>query len=190
MDAQTLEIAKANLALVASGRRPEEIEAQEAIVRDLEAKLRYYQENIALSQLVSPISGQIVTPYLEHKMGRIMEKGELFAVLQDASKIRAEILIPESDIGEVSAGARVKIKLWAYPMKYFYSNVVYIAPVAENMVEGRIVRVLSEFENDENMFKPDMTGEAKIRGEWKPVIIAFTRWIIRFFVVEVWSWFP
>lgn len=190
VDAQNLEVEKAYLELIGSGSRPEEIEAQKALVRDLETKLKYYQENISLSELTSPIVGQIVTPYLETKVGKVLENGDLFAVLQDTRTIQAEIHIPEADIGEVSLGARVKVKLWAYPVKYFYGKVVYVAPVAENTPEGKIVRVLSEFENRDNIFKPDMTGEAKIKGNWKPIIIAFTRWLVRFFMVEVWSWFP
>ena len=74
--------------------------------------------------------------------------------------------------------------------KLFYGSVIAIAPQAEETSSGKIVRILTEIHNPEFKLKPDMTGEAKIEGGWKPLIIAFTRPIVRFFLVEVWSWFP
>jgi multidrug efflux pump subunit AcrA (membrane-fusion protein) len=190
VDAELLEVAKAHLKVVKSGARPEEIEAQEAVVRDLETKLKYYKENISLGRLTAPSGGQVVSSYLENRIGQVLRKGDLFAVLQDTKKIQAEIHVPEADIGEVNIHERVKVKLWAYPTKYFYGKVVSIAPSAENTGEGNIVRVMTEFDNTDGILKPEMTGEAKIKGEVRTVFMAFSRMLVRFFLVEVWSWFP
>jgi multidrug resistance efflux pump len=190
IDEENLKITEANLKLVESGARKEEIDAQKAVVRDLETRLKYYKENIELSRITSPVSGQVITSYIEQKIGKVLQKGELFASLQDTDNIRAEIRLPESDISEVKSGADVRIKLWAYPSTYFYGKVVSIAPAAEESVEGRIIRVITEFENQDNVLKADMTGEAKINGGKKMFIVAYTRAIVRFFLVEVWSWFP
>ena len=54
--------------------------------------------------------------------------------------------------------------------------------------QGKVVRVLSELSNADGLLKTDMTGYAKIECEKKPVGIAFTRWLVRFITVEVWSW--
>jgi hypothetical protein len=35
-----------------------------------------------------------------------------------------------------------------------------------------------------------MTGYAKIESKERPVVVAFTRWLMRFLFVEVWSWIP
>jgi multidrug resistance efflux pump len=190
VDAANLEFAKAHLKLVKSGARPEEVEAQKAIIRDLETRLKFYEEDIAFSRITAPISGVIITAYMESKVGQILNKGDLFAIMQDATKIQAEIYVPEGDIGEVSLDASVRVKLWAYPTKYFHGKVVSIAPAAEVTNEGNVVRVLSEFENPDGILKPEMTGEAKIKGETRPVFLSFTRMLVRFFLVEVWSWFP
>ena len=190
VDAENLEVSRSHLDLVKSGARPEEIEAQKAIVSDLETKLQFYRENISLTKLISPISGQVVTPYIESKVGKVLEKGDLFAIIQDARTILAEVQLPEADIGEVKLNARVKIRPWAYSTRFFYGRVVSIAPKVDETETGKVVRVLSEVPNPNLELKPDMTGEAKIEGKWKPFIIAFTRPIVRFFTVEVWSWFP
>ena len=190
IDRENLELAKDNLELVMAGARPEEIEAQRAVVRDLETRLQYYKENLSLCTIVAPTAGQIVTPYIDKKVGQVLSEGDLVAVIEDARTIQAEILVQESDIGMFEHGARVKIRPWAYPTKFFYGKVVSVAPSAENAPDGKVVRVLSEIENLDFKLLSDMTGEAKIAGGWKPLIVAFSRAIVRFFMVEVWSWFP
>jgi multidrug resistance efflux pump len=213
LDRERLELTKRNLELVKSGARDEEIEALEAEVRRLEVDLAHAQEDLRLTTLVSPADGKIITPYLSQTVGQFLGVGDLFAVVEDATSIMAEIRVPEEDAGEVRIGSRVKLKTWTYPNTSFMGNVVAIAPVAyeksRRRVErtlserewrfeqeeilrekGKVVRVLSELSNSDGLLKTDMTGYAKIECEWKPLVVAFTRWLVRFFLIEVWSWIP
>ncbi len=190
LDKENLETVKYNFNIVKSGSRPDDIEAQNAVVKDLEARLKFYQENLELCKVRAPASGQVVTPYIEKKVGHVMIQGDLVAEIEDARIIQAEILVQESDIGQFKNGAKVRIRPWAYPTRSFHGKVVSIAPSAEQTSEGRVVRVVSEIDNSEGKLITDMTGEAKVAGGWKPLILAYTRTIVRFFFVEVWSWFP
>jgi multidrug resistance efflux pump len=213
LDRERLELAKRNLELVKSGAREEEIEALEAKVRRLQVELAHALEELNDTVLTSPIDGRIITPNLSHKVGQTLMEGDLVAVVEDAHKIIAEILVPEEDVGEVLIGSTVTLKAWGYPTEAFKGKVVAIAPVAyeksservertlserewiygriQNIKqEGQVVRVLSEFSNSDAFLKTDMTGYAKIDCETKPVIVAFTRWLVRFIMVEVWSWIP
>lgn len=190
LDKENLETVKDSLDIVKSGSRPDDIEAQSAVVKDLETRFKFYQENLELCRVRAPVAGQVVTPYIEKMVGRVMTKGDLVVEIEDARMIQAEILVQESDIGQFKNGAKVRLRPWAYPTRSFYGKVVSIAPNAEQTREGRIVRVISEIDNSEGKLITDMTGEAKIAGGWKPLILAYTRTIVRFFFVEVWSWFP
>lgn len=213
MDRERLELAKRNLDLVKSGAREEEIEALEAEVRRLEVELAHAEEDLRLTTLLSPTDGRIITPYLSQTVGQLLFAGDLFAVVEDPKTIIVEIGVPEKDVGEVRIGSRVKLKTWAYPDTSFTGTVVAIAPVAYEKSKGRVeralserewrfeqeeilrekgkvVRVLSELHDSEHLLKTDMTGYAKIECEWKPLIVAFTRWLVRFFLIEVWSWIP
>jgi multidrug resistance efflux pump len=213
LDRERLELAKRNLALVSSGARKEEIEAVEAEVRRLQVELRHAEEDLELTILTSPIGGRIITPKLSQTIGQVLIDGDMFAVVEDARKIIAEIEVPEEDVAEVTIGASVTLRAWGYPSKAFKGKVVAIAPVAyEKSIErvertlsereqlygrtrtfreeGNVVRVLSELPNEDGFLKTDMTGYAKIDSENKPVIVAFTRWLVRFIMIEVWSWIP
>ena len=127
---------------------------------------------------------------MEMKAGQFLKEGDLFATYENTEIIQAEIQLPEADIPEVKIGASVKVRPDAYPTRFFYGNVVLIAPTATHTPDSKVVLVRVNIPNPKQELKPNMTGEAKIEGSWKPVIVAFTRPIVRFIMVEVWSWFP
>ncbi|MDW7772827.1 MAG: efflux RND transporter periplasmic adaptor subunit [Desulfobulbaceae bacterium] len=213
LDKERLELARTNLALVKSGSRDEEIEALEAKLHRLELELEHARDNLSRTTLYSPIDGIVITPYISQKIGQRLEQGELFAVIEDTSKYIAEIEIPEKDINEVKIGAEVKLRTWAEPLNTFKGRTVAIGPVAydkslpminralsqrESLLSkkeilrdrGKVVRVLAEFAGSDALPKSDITGYAKIKGEVRPVGLAFTRWLRRLIFVEVWSWIP
>jgi multidrug resistance efflux pump len=213
LDIEKLELAKRNLELVESGARDEEIEALEAEVRRLKVELRHAEEDLKLTVLTCPIDGRIITPHLKQKVGQLLKEGDLFAVVENAKTIIAEIEVPEEDVAEINIGSSVRLRTWVYPSTSFKGKIVAVAPVAyeksrgriertyteQELIleqnetlkgEGKVVRVLSELPNEDGLLKTDMTGYAKIDCGVKPVCIAFTRWLVRFIMVEVWSWIP
>lgn len=190
VDSSNYEVAKANLELVRSGARPEELEAQRAVIRDLEEKVGFYSRNLELTRLAAPIDGRIVTPYVETMVGKVLKEGDLFAAYENSKEIQAEISVPEADIGEIGIGSTVRIRPYAYSTRIYTGTVALIAPKADETSDGKVVRVVTNIPNPDHELKPGMTGEAKIDGNWKPVIVAFTRPVVRFVMVEVWSWIP
>lgn len=213
MDKERLKLAEKNLKLVKSGARDEQIKAFEAEIRRLKVELAHAKEDLQLTTLLSPADGRIITPYLSQKVGQFLGVGDLLAVIEDAQTIIAEIEVPEENVGEVSIGARVKLKTWALPNTTFIGHVMAIAPVAYEKTKGRVerslserelllaqsetrkkegmvIRVLSELDNSDGLLKTEMTGYAKIECERKPLGIVYTRWLARLLFVEVWSWIP
>lgn len=96
----------------------------------------------------------------------------------------------ETDIGLVEVNDRVRLKAWAIPDEERIGTVVSIAPSAEAEEFGRVVRVKTQFPNEEGFFRPEMTGFAKIEGAEMKTWEAFSRLIVRFFQIEVWGWIP
>ena len=213
LDQERLKLAEKNLELVRSGARDESIEALEAEVRLLEVNLVYAKEDLYLTTILSPADGKIITPYISQTIGQYLLVGDLFAVVENTDSIIVEIEVSEEDIGEVQIGARTKLRTWAFPNTLFVGKVMSIAPVAYEKSKGRIdrslserewrigqkeilrkegkvIRVLSDLQNNNGILKTDMTGYAKIECARRPLGIAFSRWLVRFIFVEVWSWIP
>ncbi len=201
---------QANLELVKSGPYPDdiqvarkELEAARAGLNRQQQQLKYEREQLQRTQLLMPIDGRLVTSYLDQKVGTYLKQGQTFAVAEDDRSIRGEIRVAEYNVGEFALGASVEIKLLAYPNRPFIGKVVSIEPAAsaENApsttikeptanITDRFVRVIVDIPNREEILKSSMTGYAKITGSTKPVIVAFTRPIVRFIQVEIWSWLP
>jgi hypothetical protein len=52
------------------------------------------------------------------------------------------------------------------------------------------VRVIIEIPNPDGLLKSQMTGFAKIAAGEQWAIVAFTRALVRFVMLEMWSWLP
>jgi putative peptide zinc metalloprotease protein len=181
---------KASLAAIKSQINPHKIEAERAEEQRLLQELAYYEEQLARTSLRMPRDGRITTMNLENTLNKFIEDGQLFAEVEDARTARVEIAVPEADIAEVQPGAKVVLRIWGYPDQSFEGVVSEIFPIAEMTDYGRVVKVVSVIENEGQLLKSGMTGYAKIEGGTMFLVTAYTRSIVSFFVIEVWSWLP
>ena len=67
---------------------------------------------------------------------------------------------------------------------------VAVAPAANEKQQLTVVRVLTEFPNNDGRLKSNLTGYAKIGTHNKPVWKVLLWPLIRWVMVEVWSWIP
>ena len=193
IDKAALAVASANLQLVKSPPLPTEVAIKHAELQQLNEQLRYFQQQLEATQLRAPIAGRVVTPRLEFTLGGFLKEGDLFATLEETQKIQVEVLVPETDIGAVKLDAPVTLRVWAYPLREFQGAVSLIADTAEPLADNpsvRAVRVITLMDNPDGLLKAEMTGYAKIAAGREPVIVAFTRALVRFAMLEMWSWLP
>jgi multidrug resistance efflux pump len=215
---QNVKEAEANLKVVKSGPYPQEIEAAReevvatnAEIQRLRQELKYLNSKIKRSTLKMPFDGYIATSELQQKVGMYLEQGDTFATVENSRNIYGELQIPEYEVSEIVSNGKVEVKLSAYPNEPFIGRVVSIQPVAttddslsktstsaesgktvesSNPKSGQFVKVVVEIPKTEKILKSGMSGYAKIEGKTMPVILAFTRPIVRFIQIEMWSWIP
>jgi multidrug resistance efflux pump len=190
VDRMQIDEMKANLDMVVAGPHPKEIEAAEYELRRLKEKLEFDEVEVSRTRLLMPIDGHLVTANLDLMMGHYLDVGDHFATAESDESVRVEIQIPESDIADVSIGASSRLKVWAYTDRLFHGEVSEIAPSAIEETYGKIVNVTVVISNQDHLLKSGMTGFGKVDGGNKPVIVAFTRMLVRFFTIELWSWIP
>ncbi|MEE9219461.1 MAG: PqqD family peptide modification chaperone [Acidobacteriota bacterium] len=191
-----VEEARGQLDLVRAGRRPEEIERTRAEVARLESVVRLARENLERGTVRSPIHGRVVTPHLELKRGQRVERGEALCEVVDATRLRAEIEVPESEAAEVRIGQKVKIKARGFPGRSFWGEVISIASAAEadpdaqraSFLPAPQSRILvhTEVDNSEGLLKPEMTGNGKIYCGKRPLAELITRRLVRYVRTEFW----
>ncbi|BAZ66705.1 hypothetical protein NIES4106_14570 [Fischerella sp. NIES-4106] len=215
---QNIRQVEANLNLVKSGPYPQEIEAAReevvatnAEIQRLRQELNYLNNKMRRTILKMPFDGYIATSELQQKVGRYLEQGDTFATVENSRNIYGELQIPEYEVSEIISNGKVEVKLSAYPNESLIGRVVSIQPVtttddsssktstsaesgktveSSNPHSGQVVKVVVEIPKTDKILKSGMSGYAKIEGRTMPVILAFTRPIVRFIQIEMWSWIP
>lgn len=182
--------AAAQLALVQADPLDSEIAMIEATIARNAEELAFAERMLDYTYIRAPVAGQIVSPMHEVPVGHSLAAGGLFAEIEDNRTVLAALMIPEIAIQEVTLGAPVELRLWSAPHDPIPGTVSAIAPRAEPVDFGLVVRVLVELPNPEGRLAANLSGFGKIDVGERPVWEVFTRALQRFFVIEVWSWLP
>jgi multidrug resistance efflux pump len=186
-----VEEAQARLRLLKAGSRPEEIEGAEAVLARLLNQRDYLRDQLRLITVRSPVAGVVTTRKPREKVGQYVKKGDLIVDVHEFTTIKAEIAVPEREIGDVKVGQPVVVKARAFPELPFEGLVTAIAPAAVKEEEGwrgKVFRVTSAIENPDLLLRPEMTGNAKIYCGERRIFDVLTRRLARYVRVEFWSW--
>ena len=191
-DLKQRELAEAEgaLNLLLAGFRTEEIEQRQAEVAALESQQMILDAEQRKRRIVAPISGTVVTPFVERLFAQHLEPGDELCRIVDLDGVSAELLVPEKEMSDVHPGSRVVLKVRSYPSRDFEGRVDFIAPVAETIGEQSYIKIRTELPNDDGALKTEMTGVAKIHGGRRLVIQLMTRRLIRWVRTEFWDLLP
>lgn len=189
-DRQRLVEAEASLASLRAQINPNQIAELEAEVVKLQRAADLYREQQRRASMRSPIAGRIITKDLKFHLNAFFEAGKMFAEVEDTRTVLLRVAVPESDVGELAVGAPMAVKLWSYPDRQFEGKVSEIQPATEESDYGRVVYATGRIDNPKGLLVSGMTGQAKVEGQVTVVALAFTKALIRFVTIEVWSWLP
>jgi putative peptide zinc metalloprotease protein len=179
-----------NLRVVKTRVNPHEIKSIKAEIELLQHDLVYYRELLARTKLKMPFEGRIITMRLKDLENTYLEDNDLFAEVEDSSRVSIEIDIPEFDIGVVAIGDTIRLKPLQSPDKIVTGEISQIYPTSSETDYGNIIKVLTVIDNEDQTLRSGMTGYAKINGKEMFLGEAFGRALLRFVQIEVWSWLP
>ncbi|MDZ7339627.1 MAG: efflux RND transporter periplasmic adaptor subunit [candidate division KSB1 bacterium] len=112
-----LEMAKNNLAALTE--RAKQVEAQ----------LELLQSQLEDARIRSPLAGVVVAKYVEQ--GELVAPGSPLLAIADMRDMWLKVYLPEPDLGKVSLGAKVVVRVDALPGEEFPGTVSWISPKAE-----------------------------------------------------------
>jgi RND family efflux transporter MFP subunit len=165
--------------------RLQQIQHQQA-----EREIDYYQLLVNRARIVAPVSGVVITPKLEEKVGSFLEKGDQFCELANMHQTRAEVYASEGDVGYLEEGQKIKLKMNAYPTKSFYGNVTLLGTQLTTQSEDQVYRVEAQIENTDLLLKSGMVGTAKIETGYRSIGYVLLRKPFRFLWKKFWVWLP
>jgi putative peptide zinc metalloprotease protein len=174
--------AEAALRLLQAGSRPEEIAAQEAMLRRARAELAYVDERLAMTAVRAPIDGEILTPRFREHVHEGVEAGGLVCEIATTRVMRAEIFVPERELDALELGMPATVKVESYPTRPFTGKVSFIAPAVDG--EHRHLRVSVELDNEAGLLKANMTGYGEVEAGERSLLHLATRRVLRWIRVR------
>jgi HlyD family secretion protein len=113
---------------------------------------------IAGTVLEQPVAvGQVISSATSSVSG-----GTTLLKMADLSRIRMRVLVPESDIGNLSPGRTATVQVDAYPNRPFRGEVEKIEPQAVVEQSVTMFPVLVSMSNEDGLLLPGMNGEVTI----------------------------
>jgi putative peptide zinc metalloprotease protein len=192
MDVDQEKVAEQEAALLAiqSQVNTHQLEAARIELKMLEKDLAYYEEELERTKILMPNDGTILTLHLKDLEKKYLKKGDKFADVEDARTVRIEISIPEADIGLVDIGNSARFRLQTFAEETIEGKISGIYPATEKTDYGVIVKVVCLVPNEGYSLKSGMTGKAKVAGRKLFVFQVFSRVLLNFVRIELWSWLP
>jgi multidrug resistance efflux pump len=159
--------ASAVLGLMEAGTRPEEIAAQEAHVRELEADIAELAAIEQKQTIVAPRSGVVVTPHVADRVGQYLAQGAVICEVADARQFIAEIALTEDAARRVAGEQPVHLRPRGLTSGTVETRILRIAPAAVSPSEqaGQLpstVTIACEVSAGADRLSPGMTGHARI----------------------------
>lgn len=121
--------AQAGAALVSAGARVEDLKAGEATV--LAARGRLDQVKVLLDETTIEAPANAIIETLELRPGDLLGPSAPAARLVEDNALYVRIYVPETQLGHITAGQKVPIKVDTWPERRFQGVVEWVATVGE-----------------------------------------------------------
>jgi HlyD family secretion protein len=131
------------------------------------------QSQMGKTVIRAPSAGTILTKGIE--AGELAVPGRTIAVLADLARLEIKIYIPESEIGKIKLNDPARVRVDAFPRRYFEARIARVdqraqfTPKDVHMPDERarlVFGVVLTVDNKEAYLKPGMPADAWVR--WKP----------------------
>jgi multidrug resistance efflux pump len=178
--------ARAALALLEAGSRPEEVEAGRARLARLVEEQRHLERLGQQRSAFSPAGGLVTTPRLKEKQGQYLHEGDLICVVEEPACLEAEVALAEQEAARVRPGQVVALKARALPFETLRGRVVRLAAAAGPGDGQSTVTVFCRLETTPAGLRPGMTGHARIYTGRRSVGGFLLHRALRFLRTEFW----
>ncbi len=119
-------------------------------------------EQIRSALVRAPVSGVVLTPRPEERIGTRAEAGDVIATIGRTDTLELELSIDQRDITRVRVGDEVRVRVDALPQRTFVGHVVSIGalPISDEQVVRFPIRAVVA--NDGTLLRPGMAAYARV----------------------------
>lgn len=147
-------------------------EALDGQIMSAEAKVDLAKSQLEKTEVDAPEDGTVMVRAVEN--GEVVQPGQPLALLVDLSKLELKVYIPERDIGKVELDGAARVKVDAFPERFFDARVARVDDYAQftprdiHVPEERtrmVYGVTLALDNPGGRLKPGMPADAWIRWD-------------------------
>jgi len=162
----------------------------EAQSGQVQAQLALIDEQIARTRLVAPFDAVVIKGDLSQSLGAAVERGNVLFELAPLDTYRVIMKVDERDITDVAVGQTGRLALTSMPNDEFQLVVEKITPVSVVDQGRNYFRVEAKAKGATEKLRPGMEGVGKIEVERRKLIWIWTRKLVHWARMWVWSWWP
>jgi HlyD family secretion protein len=147
-------------------------EALDGQIMSAEAKVDLAKSQLEKTEVDAPEDGTVMVRAVE--TGEVVQPGQPLALLVDLSKLELKVYVPEREIGKVELGGAARVKVDAFPERFFDARVARVDDYAQftprdiHVPEERtrmVYGVTLALDNPDGRLKPGMPADAWIRWD-------------------------
>jgi HlyD family secretion protein len=159
-----------------------QVNSAQAQIRQQTASTQTTRVNLQRTVIRSPVDGVVLTRKIEpgQTVAASLQAPELFTIAEDLSKMQIELLVDESDIGQVKVGQSVGFTADAFPDRQFKGTVEQVRLAAATNNNVVTYPVVVTVDNSDGTLLPGLTVNAEIEVSKKPNVLKLANAALRF----------
>jgi RND family efflux transporter MFP subunit len=161
-----------------------------AQVRQTEAQLALVEGKLARAQIRAPFRGIVVSGDLSQQLGAPVETGKVLFEVAPLDGYRVVLQVDERDLRYVAQGQGGQLVLTGLSGQAFPVAVSKITPVASAQDGRNVFRVEAAVTDPAARLRPGMEGVAKLSVEETSLVWIWTRSLVDWVRISLWTWLP
>ncbi len=179
---QLVSQADIDLARTAVQQAQAQVNSALAQIRQQTASTQTTRVNLQRTVIRSPVDGVVLTRKIEpgQTVAASLQAPELFTIAEDLSKMKIELAVDESDIGQVKTGQTVSFSADAFPDRQFRGVVDQVrlsATTTNNVVTYPVVVAV---DNSDGTLLPGLTVNAEIEVSKRENVLKLANAALRY----------
>jgi len=154
------------------------------------AQIALVENKLAQTVIRAPFAGVVIKGDLSQRLGGAVSKGEEIFQIAPLDSYRLILKVDEKRIADLSEGQKGALVLSSLSQKSFPFRVKKITPITIAEEGSNYFRVEADLEEASPRLRPGMEGVGKVSIDRRLIISVWTRDMIDWLRIRLWSWLP
>src|SRR2546428_12315589 len=155
-------VAERQAAQAASRGDAGEERLQRTRARALREQVRLLEEQVAATTVRAPVSGVVLSPRPEERVGARLEAGDLVVTLGRTDTLELDFGIPQREVSRVAEGQTVRLRVDALPQRTFEGRVSFLGQLPADTAGDVQYPVRARVPNPDGLLRPGMAAHVKV----------------------------